>query len=398
MPVAKLTKTVVENAKPKSTTYELRDTEVKGFLLKVTPNGAKTYYLAYTTLRRKRRKPKIGDAIVFKVQEARDIARSWLQEVRAGEDPSAKRQDIRQSLSVADLCERFIRDHSELFNKPSTTKGYRQQIAQRVLPNLGAKAVTEVSRSDIIKFMKDNAYAPTQANRTLAMLKKMFNCAELWGLREEGTNPCRLVKMFKTQPKTRLLTDSEVKAIFDAMEKAEAERLMEPVYLLACRLQFAFAARINEILLLEWSWVDFERRLIRWPDSKTGGMEKFMDAPTIELLQEAPSRDKSPFVCPAVTDQDRPLSRETYYSSGWKRILVLAGVAHCGTHHVRHRAATDIANAVSNVRTGMTMTGHKTVQMYMRYIHPEEERIRAAQDRIRAERRRIISGKTTYST
>ena len=209
---------------------------------------------------------------------------------REGGDPAGERQLAREELTVADLCDRFIRDHSELYNKPSTTNGYRQQIAQRVLPALGAKKIGGVTRADIVALMRENAYAPTQANRTLALVKKMFNCAEVWGLRDEGTNPCRLVKMYKTKPKTRLLTDHEVKAIFETMDRIEHERIIHPVYTLVCRLQFAFAARINEILSLEWSWINFERGLIRWPDSKTGFMEKYLDAETHSLIENATSR------------------------------------------------------------------------------------------------------------
>ena len=394
MPIIKLTKTVIQDARPAKSPYELRDTEVKGFICKISPAGNKTFYLSYRTLARQRRKPKIGDWGVYSVHEARDIARKWLQEVREGGDPSQRRSERRDAPTLDYLCDRFMRDHSELYNKPSTQRGYRQQIAQRIRPAMGRLLISEVTRADIVKMMRDNAYAPTQANRTLALLKKMFNCAELWGLREEGSNPCRLVKMYHTQTRTRLLSDAEVKAIFNALDKAEYERRMAPVYTLACRLQFAFAARIGEVLELRWDWVDFERKLVRWPDTKTGFMEKYMDNDTVELLQEAPSREKSPFVCPAVTDAERPLNIHTYVSSGWRRILELAGVAHCGTHHVRHRAATDIANAVDNVRTGIQMTGHKTVQMYLRYVHPEEERIRAAQAKIGRERRRIRFGDT----
>ncbi|MEM9619176.1 MAG: integrase family protein [Pseudomonadota bacterium] len=391
MPTVKLTKTVIDNAKPAARAYYLRDSDVKGFICKICPSGQKSFYLEYRTMARKKRKPKIGDVGLFKVHEARDVARNWLQEARAGRDPSAARQEQREALSISELCDRFIRDHSEVYNKASTTAGYRQQIAQRIVPALGAKLVQEVTRADITALMRDNAYAPTQANRTLALLKKMFNCAELWGLREEGTNPCRLVKLFKTQPKTRLLSDAEVKAIFDTMDKIDEERLMQPVYTLVCRLQFAFAARINEIILMEWDWINFDRGVIRWPDSKTGVMEKFIDADTEQLLRAAPSRGVSKYVCPSIRDQRIPLSPDSYYSGGWKRILKLAKVEHCGTHHVRHRAATDIANAVDNVRTGMQMTGHKTVQMFMRYVHPEEARIREAQAQIRKSREAILT-------
>lgn len=390
MPSVKLTKTVIENAAIQENPYELRDKEVKGFYCVVRPNGRKIFFFEYRTLNRQRRKAAIGEYGAFKVQEAREVARRWYQEARSGGDPSFDRGRARADLTIGELCTRFMRDHSKLHNKPSTQRGYQQQIDQRILPSLGHKSIEQVERADIVAFMRDNAASPTQANRTLALLKKMFNCAELWGLRREGSNPCRLVQMYKTQPRTRLLSDTEVRKIFEALDRIDEAWLMAPVFTRACRLQFAFAARINEILNLEWEWVDFERRVIVWPDSKTGLMQKYFGDDVAKILKSAKSQTTSKYVCPSVRDANRPLCMHVYYSSGWKKILKNAGVAHCGTHHVRHRAATDIANAVDNVRTGMQMTGHKTVQMFMRYVHPEEERIRAAQTEISNARRAIM--------
>jgi integrase len=52
------------------------------------------------------------------------------------------------------------------------------------------------------------------------------------------------------------------------------------------------------------------------------------------------------------------------YHTGWSRILERAGVPHVGTHGIRHRAATDIANSGVPVKVGMALTAHKTVQMF----------------------------------
>jgi integrase len=195
--------------------------------------------------------------------------------------------------------------------------------------------------------------------------------------------------MYPTSPRTRLLSDSEVQKIFQTLARLDHERRMHPTFIFACRMQFALAARIGEVLNLEWDWIDFDRKLIEWPDSKTGTMKKFVNDDVLELLDTAPAKGKSRFVCPSIKDQRLPLNLHTYYSCGWRKILKEAGVKHCGTHHVRHRAVTDIANAVTNVRTGMSMTGHKTVAMFMRYVHPEEERIRAANAEIARRRLRI---------
>jgi len=71
------------------------------------------------------------------------------------------------------------------------------------------------------------------------------------------------------------------------LNKAEAEGLEHPFILLAVRLQFEFAARMSEILKLEWAWVDVDNRRVAWPDSKTGGMSKPMSAEAVRLLEAA---------------------------------------------------------------------------------------------------------------
>jgi hypothetical protein len=56
----KLTKTVVEAARPQTAAVELRDTLVPGFLCKITPTGRKVFMLQYRTNSGQRRKPSLG--------------------------------------------------------------------------------------------------------------------------------------------------------------------------------------------------------------------------------------------------------------------------------------------------------------------------------------------------
>jgi integrase len=79
------------------------------------------------------------------------------------------------------------------------------------------------------------------------------------------------------------------------------------------------------------------------------------------------------------------------YYGGWTRILKRAGVTHVGTHGVRHRSATDIANSGIPVKVGMALTAHKTVAMFMRYVHTEDAPVRAAAELV-ANRRQAIAG------
>lgn len=389
MTKVKLTKTLVEAAQPKARDYEIRDGQTPGFLLKVTPAGGKVFMLAYTTVQGRRRKPALGRYGELTVEQARDLARDWLANVRRGEDPSATRMQDRRAPSMADLCARFMSEYSEPRNSPSTIKGNRDRIRGHVLPKLGAVKVHEVTRPQIATMIGAMAETPRAANLLLSLLRKMFNMAEVWGYRPDGSNPCLHVPRFPARNHSHFITDDEMRRLYAYLDKAEREGLEHPFILMAIRLQFAFAARRSEILGLRWEWIDFGRRRVVWPGSKTGMISKPLTDEAIALLEKAPRLASSPFVVPALFNPKAPMPDHTY-SGGWARILERAGVRHCGTHAIRHRAATDIANSGVATKVGMALTAHKTVTMFMRYVHPEDEAIRDAADRVADRRRRLL--------
>jgi integrase len=391
MPRLKLTKTVVDSAQPEKDPYEIRDAAIPGFLLKVTPTGRKVFMVAYVANNGQRRKPAIGRFGEITVEQARGIAQDWLADVRRGKDPSAEKSAARRAPTVKDLFERFITDYSEPRNKPSTVEANRGYGKLYIIPHLGQIKVADVTRADISSLMKNMAKTPPNANRVLSAVRKMFNMAEVWGLRPDGSNPCRHVPKFPERGKTRLITDAELKRLYAYLAKAEAEGLEHPFILLAVRLQFEFAARMSEILKLEWAWADLENRRIAWPDSKTGGMSKPMSAEAVRLLEMAPRLEKSPYVCPSIFDPNLPMSKHTYYK-GWRRILERAGLPRVGTHGIRHRSATDIANSGIPVKVGMALTAHKTVTMFMRYVHTEDDPVRLAAEAVASRRQGLIGG------
>ncbi|MFG1289253.1 tyrosine-type recombinase/integrase [Xanthobacter versatilis] len=391
MPKIKLTKTAVDAATPKERDYELRDTTIPGFLVKVTPTGRKIFMVAYVAHNGQRRKPAIGRYGEITVEQARSIAQDWLAEVRRGVDPSAERAGARRAPTVKELFDQFMTDYSESRNKPSTVESNRGYGKRHIIPILGHLKVPDVTRADIAHLMKKMGHSPTNANRVLAAVRKMFNMAEVWGMRTDGSNPCRHVPKYPERGKTRLITDGEMRKLFEYLDRAEVEGLEHPFILLAIRLQFEFAVRMSEILELEWAWIDFDNRRVVWPDSKTGHMSKPMSAEALRLFETAPMLEESPFVCPSVFDPNLPMSKHTYYQ-GWSRILQRAGLPHIGTHGIRHRSATDIANSGVPVKVGMALTAHKTVTMFMRYVHTEDDPVRAAAETVAQRRLSLVGG------
>ncbi|WP_254046942.1 site-specific integrase [Pusillimonas sp. T2] len=393
----KLTKSAVDAAQPQAQAVELRDTLVPGFLCKITPAGRKVFMLQYRTNAGARRKPALGLYGELTVEQARALAQEWMAEVRRGGDPSAAKAAARSAPTVKELCGTFMEDYSKQRNKPSTQEGYQGVIDRNIIPLLGRMKVQDVKRSDVAAAMKKMAHKPADANRTFSVMRRMFNLAEVWGHRPDGTNPCRHVPMFPSGKATHLISDEDMGKLFRQLDKIEAEGLENYVIPLAIRLQFEFAGRRGEIVTLQWDWVDLENRRVVWPDSKTGGMSKPMSEEAYRLLSTAPRRKNFPYVLPSPRHPDRHLTTGEYYN-GWSRALKAAGAAHVGTHGIRHRSATDIANSGIPVKVGMALTAHKTVAMFMRYVHTEDDPVRKAVELVAKRRIAVVSGKTASNT
>lgn len=391
MAKVKLTKTVVDGAVSAEKDYELRDSAVPGFLCKITPAGRKVFMVQYRTNSGERRKPSIGQFGELTVDQARSLAQDLLAEVRRGNDPSAAKSAGRQAPTMKELCEQFIKEYSTKHNKPSTVESYQGYIDRHIIPHLGKIKVPDLTRADVSALHRKMELVPITANRALACIRKMCNLAEVWGYRPDGSNPCRHVSKYPEKGKTRFISDEELARLWAYLDRAEVEGLEHPTLILVIRLQFEFAARRSEILLLEWKWVDFENRRVVWPDSKTGDMSKPMSQEAYQLLAAAHRPEGSLYVCPGLFDGSGPMTENTY-SNAWRRILQRAGVPHVGTHGIRHRAATDIANSGVPVKVGMALTAHKTVAMFMRYVHTEDDPVRAAAETVTRLRTTIIAG------
>ncbi len=386
----KLTKSAVDAAQPQAQPIELRDTLVPGFLCKITPAGRKVFMLQYRTNAGERRKPALGQYGELTVEQARSLAQEWLAQVRRGGDPAADKAEARKAPTVKELCVKFMEDYSKQRNKPSTQKGYQSVIDRNIIPMIGRLKVRDVKRPDIAGMMKKMAHKPADANRTFGVMRRMFNLAEVWGYRSDGTNPCRHVPMYPNGKATHLISDEDMGRIFRQLDKLEAEGLENYVIPLAIRLQFEFAGRRSEIVGLQWDWVDLENRRVVWPDSKTGGMSKPISEEAYRLLSTAPRLEDCPHVLPSPSRPGQHLTTGEYYN-GWSRVLKAAGATHVGTHGIRHRSATDIANSGIPVKVGMALTAHKTVAMFMRYVHTEDDPVRQAAELV-ANRRKTITG------
>ena len=135
---------------------------------------------------------------------------------------------------------------------------HRMSIGLYIAPRFAKRNVTEIERRDIAALHHDMRATPYQANRTLAVLSKMFNLAELWGLRPNGSNPCLHVKRYREETRERFLTQDEVARLGSVLNEIEREGSESRSAVAAIRLLMLTGCRRSEIQTLRWEHVDLD--------------------------------------------------------------------------------------------------------------------------------------------
>jgi hypothetical protein len=120
--IPKLTNRLIEAIEPEKEDVIIRDSELKGFICKITPKGKRVYMLYYRTRDGRERRPSIGVHGHINCYQARNIAIHWLSEIAKGSDPSLNKRISKTALTITELSERYLKDYASIHKKPSSVK------------------------------------------------------------------------------------------------------------------------------------------------------------------------------------------------------------------------------------------------------------------------------------
>ena len=375
--MARITKRTVDALAAHERERVVWDDEIKGFGVRVHPTGRKVY-IVKTRYRGRAVKVTIGPHGLVTPAQARTRAAEIISEARAGRDPAALNRPAAKAPTMRELAERFLREYVSDHCKASTAEEYRRAIKQCIEPKIGKLPVTEVQRSDIAALHHGLRHTPYQANRTLAVLSKMFNLAELWELRPDGSNLCRHVKRFKEEKRERFLSDEEYQRLGAALREIEQEGSETASAIAAIRLLMLTGCRLSEIKMLRWEHVDLEAGELRLPDSKTGAKTVHLGDPAVAVLRGIERRDGNPWVIAG----RKPASHLTDLQHPWRRIRARAGLDDVRIHDLRHSFASGGLLVGEGLPMIGKLLGHTQVQTTARYAHLANDPLKAAANRI----------------
>jgi integrase len=290
----KINKRSVDRLSPGHGELMLWDTDIKGFGVRCRGSGTK-YYVLKLRMGGRQRWLTIGrHGSPWTPDSARREARRLLGLKAAGSDPATERDRHKRAATVAELADRFLREHVAQHCKPRTAEDYEHAVERYIKPALGHHRIGDVTRADVAAFHHQHRKHPYQANRSLAVLSKMMNLAEAWGLRMDGSNPCRHVKKYQEHKRERYLTLQELQRLGATL--TQRQNTESPFVIAAIGLLVLTGARLTEVLTLKWDYVDLENQVLRLPDSKTGAKLIYLNDPAIRLLRAMPRMAGNPFV------------------------------------------------------------------------------------------------------
>ena len=377
MSTQRLTKRIVDAAKPDVKDIYIWDTDLKGFGLKVTPKGRKVYITQYRIGKRSRR---ITIAVhgTLTTEEARQSAKVSLGQVSSGIDPAHERDIAKTGHNIENLFKLFEDSYLNIRVKPETAKDYRRVFEHYIFPRFKHVTVRDITKQDMLRLHHDMRMTPYRANRTRAKMSKFFNWCEEHGYRDDHTNPTRHVKKYKEEARHRYLSSEEQKRLGDALNQAEAEGIASSYAVDAIRLLSLTGARLREITHLKWDYVNFEKGTLDLPDSKTGRKTIYLNAAAKDILAKIVRQANNPYVICGLVEGGPLINLQ----KPWSRIRKLAELEDVRMHDLRHTFASVAAMGGMSLPMIGALLGHSQPQTTARYAHLAADPLREAVEKI----------------
>jgi integrase len=380
MATGKISKRTADALTPATKDGYLWDSMVKGFALKVTPRGTKTYLFEYKDDRRKTRRVTIGHHGVITAEQARDKAKVLAAEVDLGGNPAAERSDRKSAVTVSALAEQWIEEHVAARRKAKTLHDYRGWLDRHILPLIGSMRVPEVRSRDIENVVRSLSDRPTTANRVLAVISSMFTFAIRQHIVRD--NPARGIERYEEARRTRHLSPEELNQLGIVLRKAE-KRGDNQAGIDAVRILLLTGMRRSEVETLEWKFVDRKSNEIRLPDSKSGEKTVPVGQSAIDLLEVIRARQEqegtyseSGFVIPGRKHHLVGLSKM------WRKWRSEAGIKDVRVHDLRHTYGSFGASGGTPLFVISGVLGHKSTATTERYAHLQPNPAKTAADSI----------------
>lgn len=402
---AKLSKAFLKTVKPRPKPYEVCDTELPGFLLRVQPSGCMTYYARYR-VNGKHNRYRIGRADVLTPAQAREEAQAILAGTTLGDDPAEAKKRAR-----AHTLGTFLEAEYEPWAAAHMKTGDEAIARIRAcFPRLLKMKLHEITAWQVEKWRAKRikaGRARATVNKDIATLRAALAKAQQWGHLE--AHPLKGLKPLKddASARVRFLSPEEEERLMAALcgreEDLRAERdsanawrrdrgypelpdlravefadYLRPMVLLSLNT----GLRRGELFNLEWADVDLPGGLltVRGEGAKTHQTRHIpLNTDAKNVLAAWRGQVAGPGL---VFRSPKGGRRFDNVNKAWRAVLKRAKVAGFRWHDMRHTFASRLVQAGVDLNTVRDLLGHSSIAMVLRYAHLSPEVKAAAVERI----------------
>lgn len=239
----------------------------------------------------------------------------------------------------------------------------------------------QVKPTDVAAFLKQFKKTPRSFNLYRSMLLELMRFAEEKGYREPGTNPVASIKTMKTPPRTRYITDSELRRIKVAAHYGKDGKRTRSAASLCAMVDMAYLTgqAIGDLLALEWSQLGRDGILFaRGKVEKTTGAQVLIGwTPKLRALVERIKAFKKRNIKFVFTTQEGQPYTYSGASTAWKRAVKRSGVRGVTFHDLRAKALTDV-DGKRGIKQAQVMGAHSTQAQTADYIRHKKAKKAAA--------------------
>ncbi len=356
----KFTDASIRALKSKSGRFEVWETNGKGFGLRVSPAGRKTFIFMYRFEGTARRMT-LGTYPKITLSEAHELHAKARQKLEKGVDPGIEsvkgKRQAREAYTVTELVHDYIEKHAK--KKKKSWKEDQRILNKDVTPRWAKRKAASITRLDVVNLLdevRDRAEAiggkGVQANRTLEVIRKMYNFAVGRSIVEHS--PCAVIETpAKENKRDRVLNENEIKIFWENIEDARMERATQ----ILLKLQLVTMQRKGELVQIEKK-ADLDLKTSWWTQPKEkvknniahrvwiSGLAKELIEEAIEISGESkwlfPGRKEGGHLTPQAVDH---ALRNAQIDDPEKKLVDVFMIPNFTPHDLRRTGATHTAGA-----------------------------------------------------
>ena len=257
-----ITKRFLDSLKADGKLRVIRDKELTGFGVQVTPKGKISFCVTYQVGAKSKRRV-IGNFGPMTLDAARKTALAHLAVAAKGDDPLP--DEDRAFKTVKDLFEAWMQRHVDVHLSPSTARAYRECYSTHCHKRFGHLAPSKLEYAALSEAHTALRDTPSAANHMLRTMRAMLSWAAaqrlvFW----PAGNPARNHRLFKETPADRILTVTEIRTFLALLPQAPmdiaTQRMLMLELLLGQRSGEVAAMRRADINLVAATWTIVENK------------------------------------------------------------------------------------------------------------------------------------------